>query len=304
MDSVCRVRTLVLHMEAHTNQVNLPSLLNNNNHPTTQARYSVAPARPDWPPVVSSGHLWPLSNSLSIYWHNHHLQKQRADLATCALEQTSQIVTNYHPAFLSRLIITLHPASVIDIMTSSHFVRGTRATRHRWQPHLHSVSRTRSQSLTLRLVFILARPTAHANKLTLTLSTGPHAQLDPSHLFDNRPHVAVTRSIWPIMHHTLRARSHSFAFVFTHLHSVYCTHCTLRAHYHHHPFSTRMLSHSFSPRCHAVEGGEGWIKFCWCLVVLVIFFVISFNSSPCFLPICLHSPVTFGYPVIPPVVLF
>ena len=66
--------------------------------------------------------------------------------------------------------------------------------------HLHSISishtHTRTQSLTLTLVFILAKPTAHANKLTL--STGPHTQIDTSHScscvhshsFDNRPHIA------------------------------------------------------------------------------------------------------------------
>ena len=40
---------------------------NNNNHPTTWACCSVALAWPDWPPVTSSGLLWPSSNSLSIY---------------------------------------------------------------------------------------------------------------------------------------------------------------------------------------------------------------------------------------------
>jgi hypothetical protein len=62
---------------------------------------SVAPARPDWPPVTSLGLPWPSSNSLFIYQHNYHLQKQHVDLATCALEQTSQIITDYHPAFFS-----------------------------------------------------------------------------------------------------------------------------------------------------------------------------------------------------------
>ena len=63
-----------------------------------------------------------------------------------------------------------------------------------------------------------------------------------------------------LAHHTLRACSHSFAFVFTHLHSVYGTHRTLCACYHHWPFSMRMLSHSFLPQCHAVKGGNGWIR--------------------------------------------
>jgi len=201
MDSVCRVRTLVLHMEAHTNQVNLPSLLNNNNHPTTQARYSVAPARPDWPPVVSSGHLWPLSNSLSIYWHNHHLQKQHADLATCALEQTSQIVTNYHPTFLSQLIITLRPASVINIMTSSHFVRGPRVTHHHWQPHLHSVSCTWSRSLTLTLALNLSHSSSCSFSWDPQLTqTSSHSRWAQVHMLNLTRHTCLTTA------RTLRSR--------------------------------------------------------------------------------------------------
>jgi hypothetical protein len=107
-----------------------------------------------------------------------------------------------------------------------------------------------------------------------------------------------------LAHPTLDACSHSFAFVFTHLHSVYCTHRTLCAHYHRRPFGMRMLLHFFLPWCHAVEGGESWIRVSLMLSGAGYILVISFDSSPCFIPICLHSLVTFSYPVIPPVVLF
>jgi hypothetical protein len=122
-------------------------------------------------------------------------------------------------------------------------------------------------------VFILARPTAHANKLTLTLSTGPHAQLDTSYSFDNRPHIAVARSIARIV-----PRAH----VITVAHSV--RECC------------RILSR-------LDVTGEGWIRVSLMLsgagYILCYFFrLFSLLHS------YLHSPVTFGYPVIPPVVLF
>jgi hypothetical protein len=170
----------------------------------------------------------------------------------------------------------------------------------------HSISishtHTRTQSLTLRLVFILARPTAHTNKLTLMLSTGSHTQLDTSHLFDNRPHIAVARSIWPII---------PCAHVHTHLHlfPLISTRSIVRIVPRTHVIT---VVHLVCECCHIfpclnvmqLKEGKAVLGFCWCLVVLVIFFVISFDSSPYFIPICLHSPVTFGYPVIPLVVLF
>jgi hypothetical protein len=111
-------------------------------------------------------------------------------------------------------------------------------------------------------VLILARPTAHTNILMVALSTGPHAQLDmsptsthtllqpPAHLCsmhrlrlstharrNTGPQCAacgLTQAIsyscrtqghaFHLPHHTLRTRSHSFAFFFTHLHLIYCMH--------------------------------------------------------------------------------
>ena len=56
-----------------------------------------------------------------IHYHNYSPQKQCMDLATCVLEQTSQI---YHPVSFSQSIATLCPPSVIDSITFSASLRG------------------------------------------------------------------------------------------------------------------------------------------------------------------------------------
>jgi len=164
--------------------------------------------------------------------------------------------------------------------------------------HSHSISHTKAR--------VHSRETHSSRKQAHThVEHGSARSLDTSHSFAHRGRV------FHLAHHTLRARSHSFTFVFTHLRSVYCMHRTSRARSHslhirsvyrmhlpttvgcsvglrcdglsliallfgvrlkssihvsrhrrHHrrPFGTQTLSHSFSPRCHAVEGGEGWIR--------------------------------------------
>jgi len=239
----------------------------------------------------------------------------------CWSKQANSSLT-YHPSFLSWSTTTLRSTSVIDVVTSSHFIWGAHVTRHRWQLHSHSVSCicTCTWSLAYTLVLILARPTAHANMLMVALSTGPHAQLDMSpmstHTLYNRLHICAPRiaCISPLMldatlvHNVLLVGQHKWSC--THVrhrvtHSICliipCTHFTLIRIFSH--ISIRSiacisprpsdamrgciatschwsiglfrcpswifrtcimtptsLSHSFSPQCHAVEGGEGWVR--------------------------------------------